>query len=313
MSKKELVQFITTLSDLMNSDLELNSALEIMSQMSGLKKNCNSAALEIKKYLSEGSKFSIALKKCQSINFDEVFIAFICSAEKSGDLKSTIMFLKKREQEKMNRKNKILGMSIYPAFVVFISFAGGLILSFYATTLVADINGSFNFAEYKKNVAEGMFSANLFLLCFVCAFIYVLQNMISKNILLDVFKIIDFMMKSNVGFYSALETSLLIADKNTKIKNQILKSITDISSGEKIGKVINNFGNDFTLFVQVAEFSGNLSNAFNQICLFLENKMKEKEKIYLELINPIIMCVTGLYIVILLKKVAMPVLFNFGI
>ena len=89
MSKKEIVQFTSVLSELLSSDMTLRSALEIMSDMTGLRRACALAASEIKSYLAEGSRFSIALKKCQSLSFDDVYIAFVCSAEKSGNLEKT--------------------------------------------------------------------------------------------------------------------------------------------------------------------------------------------------------------------------------
>ena len=98
-----------------------------------------------------------------------------------------------------------------------------------------------------------------------------------------------------------------------KIKNQILKTIEDIYGGKKIGEAIGNFGKNFKLYAQVAEHSGLLNKVFKQICGSLKSKFSKTEKICMELINPVIMCVVGIYIIILLKKIVMPVLFNFGI
>lgn len=313
LSRKQIFQFTSTLSELLSSDMTLHSALEIMSGMTGLHKNCNMAACEIKSYLAEGSKFSLALKKCQILNFDEAYIAFVCSAEKSGNLERTVSFLKEREKNKVNRFTKLLTMCVYPGFVILLTFIGGLIMAFYSTKLVVDLTGNFDFDVYKKNVVTGCIEANLFLLFSAAGLIYVLKSYLDKTILLDVFTVLDFVTESGVELCSGLETAVLIAEKNMKIKNQILKTIEDIYGGKKIGEAIGNFGKNFKLYAQVAEHSGLLNKVFKQICGSLKSKFSKTEKICMELINPVIMCVVGIYIIILLKKIVMPVLFNFGI
>ena len=313
MSKKEMLQFTATLSELLESDLTLRASLEIMSQMTGLKKNCSLAAAEIKSYLAEGSRFSIALTKCHALTFDEVYIAFICSAEKSGNLEKTVDFLKRREQGKSNRFGKLLTICAYPSFVIFVTFIGGILVSIFSPQLVSDLTGNFDFEEYKRNVAFGCIQANMFLTVVMFAFIKFLHDFLTKNALLDVFKILDFMNESGVDFYTSLETSLLLADKNQKLKNQILKTMEDVSIGKKIGESIGNFGKNFRLYAQVAECSGNLEKTFKQICHSLESKFSRLEKLSMDLTNPVMILVAGIYIIILLKNIIMPVLFNFGI
>ena len=310
MSKKEIVQFTSVLSELLSSDMTLRSALEIMSDMTGLRRACALAASEIKSYLAEGSRFSIALKKCQSLSFDDVYIAFVCSAEKSGNLEKTMEFLKKREEGKSNRSAKLLAMCAYPMFVILVTFVGGIVLSSFATQLVADLSGTFDFVAYKKSVASGCVQANFFLAFAAFVLIKLLQNLLNKNIRLDIFRILDFMSESGIGFYSALETSLLLAEKNVKVKNEILSAMEDVSLGKKIGESVGNFGKDFKLYAQVAENSGDLGKVFKQICSSLESKFSRLEKICMDLTSPVIISVAGIYIIILLKKVVMPVLFT---
>ena len=118
------------------------------------------------------------------------------------------------------------------------------------------------------------------------------------------------MSESGIGFYSALETSLLLAEKNVKVKNEILSAMEDVSLGKKIGESVGNFGKDFKLYAQVAENSGDLGKVFKQICSSLESKFSRLEKICMDLTSPVIISVAGIYIIILLKKVVMPVLFT---
>ncbi len=313
MSRKHVLQFTTTLSELMDAELNLRSALDVMNEMTGINKKCRQAAYEIKNSLSEGSRFSMALKRCQSLCFDDVYIAFVCASEKNGQLRKTISFLKEREKGRNEFKEKIISICMYPAMVILMALAGGILLAFYSTKLVADFSGNFDFLVYKKNVFAGCVQANLFLLTAGFGFCFLLKKVLDKNVLLDIFRVLDFMTESNVGFYASLETALLIAGKNERIKNRIGEMMSDISSGKKVSDALENLGMEFKLFAEIAEMSGNLEKVFKQICSTVDAKVKRIEKICMDLINPAIMIVVGIYIIILIKKIAMPVLFNFGI
>lgn len=313
MNKKNVLQFTTVLSELMNSDLNLKSALETMTKMSGINKKCKKASCEIKQYLSEGSKFSMSLKKCQAIEFEEAYIAFIGAAEKNGRLTQTINFLKEREEKKNEMKNKFVSMSVYPSFVIFLSFAGGIVLSIMAPKLLVDLSGSFDFETFNKTVIWTCVQANLFLLIAIFALVKFFKTVFNKKILLDVFKVLDFMNDSGVDFYSGLETSLLVVDKNQSIKNQISQTMMDICSGKKISEVLGNFGKNFQVYAEVAESSGNLGKVFKQICFSIESKFNRVEKMCGDLMGPGILCIAGVYLGIFLNKIMMPILFNYDL
>ena len=46
--------------------------------------------------LEDGSLFSNALKSCTVINFDDAYVSFVSVAEKNGDLKTALTYLKQK-------------------------------------------------------------------------------------------------------------------------------------------------------------------------------------------------------------------------
>ena len=84
--------------------------------------------------LENGSLFSNALKICNVISFDEVYISFISIAERNGDLKTTLTYLTQKLEREAECKKKMLEAMIYPVFVVFISIAATVFIGLYTDT-----------------------------------------------------------------------------------------------------------------------------------------------------------------------------------
>ena len=67
--------------------------------------------------LESGSLFSNALRSCRVIIFDDVYISFVSIAEKNGDLKTALSYLKQKLEREAEYRKKLAGASIYPALL----------------------------------------------------------------------------------------------------------------------------------------------------------------------------------------------------
>ena len=92
------------------------------------------AAFLIYSSLEGGCLFSNALKTCSEIKFDDVYISFILLAEKNGDLKSTVSYLRQKLKRKKEERKKLVEASIYPAFVILLSIAASVFVGVYTNT-----------------------------------------------------------------------------------------------------------------------------------------------------------------------------------
>ena len=97
------------------------------------------SALFLLKEMKEGSYFSNALFKCPYVNFDSVYLSFISFAEKTGDLESSITYLHDRCKRKEENRQKIIGSSVYPAFIFCLTIVLFVFLIFFCKK---QLNGS---------------------------------------------------------------------------------------------------------------------------------------------------------------------------
>ena len=118
-SKSEFTQSLYEL--VQKQKISLIESLEIISRFNRDGK-VEKAARYILGCLEKGVSFSSALKTCNEIEFDNVYVTFITFAEKTGCLGETCEFLYKRCKRKNENFVQIVEACTYPVFVVFVAF-----------------------------------------------------------------------------------------------------------------------------------------------------------------------------------------------
>jgi len=313
MESKNRFLFVKVINSLLDSNIALSKALSIMQKMKSVRKTVRNAAKEIDTYLQQGSLFSVALKKCSSIEFNSIYGAFVSCAENGGSIKKVFDFLYLREYGLRNKKQKLLLSITYPLFVTIIAMVGCIMLMIYGKNIIPNITGNFNFDLYKKNAIKGCITANIFLMVCISIFTYFLRQLFSKEECVDAFKILSFLTASGVDFYNSLKTSLLATKNNKKLKEQIIFALFDLEHGYKASKACERFGEDFLLQIELAEQSGHVDKALNSICENIEKKHEEWSRVFMQMTEPVSMTILAIYLTLLLKTVVMPALFEYGI
>ena len=311
MSKKELV-FLQTIDDLLQSDLNIKSSLDVMAKMKGLPKKVSKASVEIRSDLEAGSLLSNAMGNCTSLKFKESQIAFVESAQRSGKLGDTFSFLRCREEKCSARNEKIFGMCVYPVIVILMAFIGGIVLSVYAPSLVPDFSRNFDYDLYHRNVIAACVKANLLLCIFGLTLVLIARKNAFEYQRLDVASALKFLAEAGTDMDSSLHMAFLVAGKNQYLKESVLDAMLQMENGEPLPSVMDMFGGNAKSFFEIALVSGNLKTAFSSLVISMEKKLQKTESLFISLMEPVTICFVGAYILILLKDVAMPVLFNTG-
>lgn len=312
-SKKNLFTFTKLMSELLNSGLSISSSLKIISSMKGVNVTVKKTALEINSALEKGYDFCEAIKFSSNISFPDYYVSFVKASVEGGRLDKTFSFLLEKEESGQELRKKIFMTSIYPFFVLLFAIAGSLLLYSFGDKLAIDLSGTFDKAAYKKNSGLACFEANAFLFFVICFFIFLLKKFFCENQRLDFFNIISFMTSSGIDLFSALKISLPLAEKNEKLKKQILLSLVELERGMGAAFVLKKFGMEYEAIFEVAESSGSINEAFKQIVCLLKKKKCDREKLLETLLEPCLMCVLAIYLVILILKVLGPVMFSYGI
>lgn len=312
MNGRNVLRFTQVIHTVLQSGMNLGQAMEMIQKMNGVPQKVVRASCQIKTSLEQGRLFSNALADCDAIRFAPDYVAFVAAAEKGGSVQMTFDFLLKRESEKEKRKNSMVSICVYPLIVIVVAFLGGLLLAFNSRNIVPDVSGTFNFESYERQVFWGCVKANVFLFSSALFLFMWFRQLIHKNIVLDVFCIISFLIKGTMSLDEALKVSVLSAQKNDNLKRRIIRGRDMLLHGNPVPSVVECIDKDCSLFASFAEINGDLKNAFGQMTSYLEDKKTRREKMCMDMVEPLTMCVVAAYIIILLKDIVMPVIFYFG-
>ena len=261
------------------------------------------SALFLLKEMKEGSYFSNALFKCPYVNFDSVYLSFISFAEKTGDLESSITYLHDRCKRKEENRQKIIGSSVYPAFIFCLTIVLFVFLIFFCKK---HLDGSlFDYSLVKSKLIK----ASIFFFLFFLVLLGFLKKKLGENKVFEAFKTVDFLVKAGNSLSQAFvygrlivgsESKLgyLFADAEKKLQEGInLSSAFDFSQVKEIGDAF-----------YFAEKTGNQSCLFEKICKWMEVKNEKSRKIYLSLVEPLFITATGLFLMLLVLTILFPVI-----
>lgn len=310
-NRQNVSKFTKLMEELLMARLPLDSALKLLSEMKGVSVEVRTAANEIREMLESGFDFSFALKSCSSVRFSDEYVSFVRSSQEGGSLQSTFEFLLRKEKRQSEVKEKLFLSSVYPFIVMVFAVVGSVLLCLYGDRLAVDFSGNFDSAEFKRNAAAGCMKANLFLIGCVFAFVFLLKKISGENLKLDFYCVLNFMTRNGMDLFTALKHAIPVAEKNNNLKKRLMDGIFELEKGEEVSVVLKSFGKECESYLELAQMTGNVSSAFEQIINSIERKQKRTEKLMGSLLEPGVMCVLAVYLCILILDVLAPVMFTF--
>lgn len=297
MNSSNVKMFTDSLYELVvEQKVSLGRSLEIMS----FERNTfiGSVCTEIKNELLKGSSFSGALKKNSCIEFDDIYISFIRLAEVSGNLNDTLKFLKKRcERQELNRQ-KLVDATIYPFFVIILSFAVCVFFSKFSSQMNLSIQ------TYSPVSAVIV----LFSVCFFM--FYLIISGLKENKLYEAFLAVGFLVKSGINVSSAISAGVIIAGPGTKYGNYFQKAKKRIEYGMDIFGAFYEFQFDTKLknIFYFAKIGSSQTDMFERIALKIGYEDEKRKKRILGLIEPLFIGIIGLFLLILMVTYFLPMM-----
>ena len=268
------------------------------------------AAASIYEALENGSLFSNALRTCRTINFDDVYISFICIAEKNGDLKSALSYLKEKLEREAECRKKLAAISVYPVFVILISIIASLFIGFYTQT-----------SDLKLLIK--------YVLCLVgicCGLLFFFFRIIGNNTLFEAFTAVDFLLRNGIELSEAVGCAVQIVGPSSKagrlFENARLKLSYGMDLRSAFGcrsyeQAYEEWGSRQILSklkeaFYYADAGGSKDDLFERLASYLMEKTERNRELCLSLIEPVFILVTGGFIFILLMTFFMPVITDLG-
>ena len=267
-------------------------------------KDCVSrAASFIYAALENGSLFSNALCACRPVVFDETYISFISIAEKIGDLKIALSYLKQKLEREAECRKKILEASVYPAFVVLVSVGASIFIGLYT------------------NTADFMLLAKfIFFLISICSLLYfAIIKMLGENCLFEAFSAVDFLLSNGIELSEAVGCAVRIAGPSSRtgklFENARIKLLygMDLQAafqcGKKGGRLCSSKIKEAFYY---ADTGGSKDDLFGRIAAFLKAEKEKSRAVCFSLIEPLFILVTGIFILTLLITFFMPLINEAG-
>ena len=277
-------------------NIGLAECLRIISHKPGRKKDFVKKTAEyLHKSLEDGNFLSNAMKTCPYFDFDDIYISFIRIAEKTGKFKETISYLMKKIERQDESRNKVFGAIIYPIFVVVISVVACVFVCAYLKRgSIADV---FCYVAILSGACILMF--------------LMIVKFIGENKTYEAFLAADFLVKAGCGISAAVECAAGIVGNNTETGRIFKAAKEKLEYGFDLKRAFCTDGK-FSDAFYYADISGNQTDVFEKIAIYLNQKDEKKRKVCLILIEPVFILVTGVFLFSLILKFMVPYLTDFN-
>lgn len=313
--KKAMKLLIYELNLMLQSNIDLNTALEIL-----IKNKKDKNILEFLQVLknSFSSSNSIAFE-LENFRIDSLIKSFLDLGQKNGNLALNIKVLNQLLDEEDKIKSSFIKAISYPIFLIFSFFIAVFAIFTYVvpnfkSIILQNSSESLPLATKILLKFEYIFSNYFLYILIVFLFLilllivlsknrkisYFLQKAVIKNIFLikdiylskelyRLFLLLEIMQESNYEFYKSFQTCKLLV-KN----NYLLDKIQDIDNSLENGNSINISFCESDLFddmvlnlINTAEISNNLPLVVGEIKMIYKNRFEEKINFLILLIQPV--------------------------
>ena len=328
---KNFEKIMSSLTNLLDSGLSITASLDYLITHSS--KKVKSKSQELKKDLEDGKKFSQSVQK-NFPSIDTFYILLLESAEKTGDLLSTLQNISYMIQKNNEFKNNAIAALIYPLFLlIIIGFVIAFIMSFSLPEIIAQLDEEaslplpttilitvYNLQEHvlsfliisivgiflmkylqRINFLKKIFDWSLIKLPLIN---HILFFFIQRSFL----QIIAYGLKGGISLEESLKLTNQIS-RNVYIQNYLQNTEDDINNGLRFADAISALPfltQEQKFIINIGDESANLSTTFDN--LYQKNeKMNERNlKLFNKMIEPFIIILLGLVVLILALGIILP-------
>lgn len=277
--------------------LSLQESLEIISQGKEKQKSIlKNTGKFLKDEMLRGTTFANSLRKCSFIRFDDIYIAFINYGERTGCYKETVSFLRGRCNRKKENQYKLLEVGLYPAFVILLGSLG----TYYLWKI--------NYLPIGQEIFP-----YLGLLLFICFLVFMAINKcIGENKLYEAFLGIGFLLKAGINLYDAVGFGAQIIGISSRYGQKFLEAREKLLLGMDLKNAFN-LGEKYNDAFYYAEKSGGKTDFFEKIAKWIGQNDERRRKICFALMEPLFICLAGMFLIVLVAKVFLPYITNLSI
>jgi len=277
----------------------------------GVERAVREAAVMILASMKKGRFFSECLRYANGGGnfFAPLYITLVVAAEAAGSLESVLERIVGDLRRRQAAKEAAINVLIYPAIIVFLAIVGTIAIVVKVMPLF--ISEGFLSGSAASDAKAGIGVAALVLLSGGAAlFIVYFRIFYEDSPEYRIFYLLDFLLQSNVTLIEAL-THCAVGTRGSKFQKALLSIKKDIASGVPFSTAFAKT-RSFSPYVQgwlsVADTHGTLGEISGGIRDYFGRKDGKLREAAAKLIEPAVIVLTGIYVLIIIITVILPIL-----
>ncbi len=309
--------FTQMLLSLLEGSTSLTDALRLLARP-GMSVSHRQVASQILETMRKGETFSVALAEMSAegsskVRYSPLHLALISAGERTGSLLQILRSI----EEDFNRKREVrevfITALIYPAAIILIALVGTLVILFMGLPFLQGTG--ITTALTIQSITSGIINAGLFLILAAILLFYIIRKYLaSESEEYRVFSLLSFLTQANIPLGHAL-TQCIRGTEKKKSGMALVRIKRDITSGVPLAQAFANTG-FFSPFVvgwlTIAEEQNGAGHVFFSLADFYKKKDQRARAIISRMIEPVVIIITGIYLLILVQTTILPILTNVG-
>ena len=315
MKKSATLHFSELLLILLKGKTSLMDALCILAR-EGVERQVRDSAVSLLGAMKKGKGFSESLRGIKEgsikegrVSFEPLYLTLIAAAELTGSIEEVLERIVMDLQRKQRAKENVINILIYPAIIVLLAVVGTIAIV--AKGMPFFIAGGLLSADAVSEAKTGIAIAGAVLLAGGAAlFIAYFRIFNNDSPEFRIFYLLDFLLRSNVTLLETL-SHCIVSLARSKYGKALVSIKKDIASGIAFSAAfakINYFSPYVLGWLSVADMHGNLSEICCSIREYYARKDEKLRDTAAKLIEPAVIVLTGLYVLIIMVTVVLPIL-----
>ena len=321
-SDKDLFNFFSTLSRLLNANLKLSKALSFCERHS-TKPTLKIAISKILSAVENGETVAHSLEAQQPL-FPSDIVTLVRIGEETNTLSEVSKRIAKQLKNQVALKSEIQSALLYPCILIFMSLLVlAMVIFFLVPTLLPVFASSGEeppaFLKFMDSLGKRLINDWLFILIALTLTTFLIKktlgrfqtqffNIATKLPLIGKFLIqkgtrdicatLSMLLSSGTPITKALQ-SLNESTNSAAYKHLISKSYADVSAGLKLSSTLSAsplIDDMAKSFIEAGEESNNLPDALDSVANLLETSLQETLNRTVKLLTPILTLIVGLLI-----------------
>jgi len=337
----EKVLFVKHLLTMTKSGINLNEALEVISEQTSSKK-FSKVISEILKTIRTGQSLAGAMRKFPKV-FDPLTINMIRVGEESGTLEQNLDYLSGELEDRLELKRKIKAAAFYPAIVLMATLGLGLILSYFVLPKITKLFETLSFdlpltTRMLLWFSQLMDKHGLIVIAGVIGTLIGIKIIIGlkpvkplwHKLIIHMPIIGNIIVNYNLALFnrtlSILLKSGLTIDKSMVIvvqttsnlvyKKKARLALPQIQKGKRLSDILSNFNSKrgkelfpllVTKMIGVGERSGRLDESLDYLSEYFEKEVDNTTKNLTTVLEPILLVFVGLIVGFVAVSVISPI------